>query len=143
MEGAGYDSPVAIDASTGSVSVDQVTARSPQSMDFYRYVREGGGGREGELGGYITNTQETTEREGRLSIDFEAHPLISPSIFSSSAMAKVAVNQLDMTDAQKAVFLSYTSYALAGLNASIELNCAWQASVGMNFNIAFPDGVSK
>jgi len=57
-------------------------------------------------------------------------------------MAQVAVNQLDMTDAQKAVFLSYTSYALAGLNASIELNCAWQASVGLNFNIAFPDAVS-
>ncbi|EWM22223.1 hypothetical protein Naga_100312g6 [Nannochloropsis gaditana] len=57
-----------------------------------------------------------------------------------STMANVAVNQLDMTDAQKAVFLSYTSYALAGLNASIEFNCAWQASVGLNFNIAFPDG---
>jgi hypothetical protein len=58
-------------------------------------------------------------------------------------MAQVAANQLDMTDAQKAVFLSYTAYALAGLNASIELNCAWQASVGLNFNIAFPDGVRR
>lgn len=90
--GAGVTSPVGVDASTGSVSVDQFTARSPEAMNFY------------------------------------------------SAMAQVAANQLDMTDAQKAVFLSYTSYALAGLNASIELNCAWQASVGLNFNIAFPDG---
>ena len=57
-------------------------------------------------------------------------------------MATVAANQLDMTDAQKAVLLSYTSYALSGLNSSIELNCAWQASVGINFNIAFPDAVS-
>ncbi|TFJ81912.1 hypothetical protein NSK_006580 [Nannochloropsis salina CCMP1776] len=92
LESAGRNNPVAIDPTTGSVSLDQVTARSPEAMDFY------------------------------------------------STMANVAVNQLDMTDAQKAVFLSYTSYALAGLNASIEFNCAWQASVGLNFNIAFPDG---
>jgi hypothetical protein len=60
MEGAGYDSPVAIDASTGSVSVGQVTARSPESMNFYRWVgREGGreGGRAaGREGGIDAST---------------------------------------------------------------------------------------
>lgn len=47
---------------------------------------------------------------------------------------------MDMSDTQKAVMLTYTAAAISQLNTSIELNCAWQASVGLNFNVAFPDG---
>lgn len=49
---------------------------------------------------------------------------------------------MDLTDSQKAVLLTYSAAAIRGLNSSVELNCAWQASVGLNFNVAFPDGMS-
>lgn len=52
----------------------------------------------------------------------------------------VASSSLDMSDTQKAIMLTYTAAAVRQLNQSIELNCAWQASVGLNFNVAFPDG---
>lgn len=53
----------------------------------------------------------------------------------------VASSSLDMSDTQKAIMLTYTAAAVRQLNQSIELNCAWQASVGLNFNVAFPDGM--